>query len=211
MRPGLFIVFDGLDGTGKSTQCQRVAEWLTSLGIPVSKTRDPGGTELAMRIREIVLHCKQHRIGVRTEALLFGAARADLVEHVIRPALARGEVVLSDRYSLANVVYQGHAGGLDPDMILELERFVTDDLAPALTLIFDLPLAESAKRRQRDDDRMEAKGSNYLERVRTGFLAEAKREPRTCTVIDASGSPDVVFERVRTAILPLLATSGFAV
>jgi dTMP kinase len=207
--PGLFLVFDGLDGTGKSTQCRRLADALRAKGIVVTATRDPGGTDVAMKIREIVLHGRQHAIDVRTEALLFGAARSHLVEHVVRPALARGEVVISDRYSLANVVYQGHAGGWDVDELHRLEHFVTQGVTPALTLIFDLSIDEAAKRRARDDDRMEAKGAAYLENVRQGFLAEAAKPDNRCTVIDAAGTPDDIFARVLAAVSPLLASHGF--
>jgi dTMP kinase len=207
--PGLFLVFDGLDGTGKSTQCRRLADALRDRGIAVTATRDPGGTDVAMTIREIVLHGRQHAIDVRTEALLFGAARSHLVEHVIRPALARGEVVISDRYSLANVVYQGHAGGWDVAELHRLEQFVTQGITPHLTLIFDLPIDEAAKRRARDDDRMEAKGRVYLEKVRHGFLLEAKSPDNRCTLIDAHGTPDELFAKVLAAVTPLLTAHGF--
>jgi dTMP kinase len=211
MSRGLFLVFDGLDGTGKTTQIRRLTEWLRARSIPVTATRDPGGTDLAMRLREIVLHGRQHDIGVRTEALIFGAARADLVDHVIRPALARGEVVLSDRYALANVVYQGHAGGIDPDRLREIESFVTDGEMPSLTLIFDLPEAEAATRRRRENDRMESKGPDYLDRVRKGFRAEAMRDPQRVVLIDASGTVDEVFERVLGVIQSVLVQSGYPI
>lgn len=211
MSRGLFLVFDGLDGTGKTTQIRRLTEWLKARSIPVTATRDPGGTELAMRLREIVLHGRQHDIGVRTEALIFGAARADLVDHVVRPALARGDVVLSDRYALSNVVYQGHAGGIDPDRLRDIETFVTNGETPSLTLIFDLPEAEAATRRRREHDRMESKGPDYLDRVRKGFRAEAERDPQRVVLIDASGTVDEVFERVLRVLRPMMANVGFPV
>jgi dTMP kinase len=208
---GFFLVFDGLDGTGKSTQCRRLTDWLVARSIPTVLTRDPGGTELAMNVREIVLNGKQFDIRPRTEVCLFGAARADLVDHVVLPGLNAGKVIISDRYSMANIVYQGHAGGLNPDAIRAVELFVTAGVEPHLTLVFDLPVDEAAKRRKRSDDRMEAKGPEYLDRVRAGFLAEALRDTKRTIVIDASGSEDEIFDHVLAAVGPRLTQAGYRV
>src|SRR5579883_1688834 len=149
-----FISLDGLDGTGKSTQCRLLADWLRSKGYAVTTCVDPGGTELGAKVRELLLFGKHHRIGPRSEALLFMASRAELVDQVIRPALSRGEVVVSDRYLLANVVYQGHAGGLPPGELWEVGRFSTGGVVPHLTLVLDLPPDAARARRGREADRM---------------------------------------------------------
>src|SRR4029079_7529803 len=134
-----FLSLDGLDGTGKSTQCRLLVDWLAGQKGPVTSCTDPGGTALGLELRQLLLHRREHRMAVTTEALLFMASRAQLVEEVIRPALDRGEVVVSDRFTLANVVYQGHAGGLKPEDLWTVGRFVTGGLEPDLTLVFDLP------------------------------------------------------------------------
>src|SRR5438874_12648640 len=134
-----FISLDGLDGTGKSTQSRMLAEWLAGQGVPVTACADPGGTAVGQQLRQLLLFGREHRIATTAEALLFMASRAQLVEEVIRPALARGEVVVSDRFTLANVVYQGHAGGLNPADLWAVGRVATGGLEPDLTLVFDLP------------------------------------------------------------------------
>jgi dTMP kinase len=194
--PAAFISLDGIDGTGKSTQCRLLADHLLSRGLAVTTCTDPGGTEVGARLREILLFGKQTRIATRTEALLFMASRAELVEQVVRPALARGEVVVSDRFLLANVVYQGHAGGLSPANLWAVGGFSTGGLFPDLTLVLDLPPDAARLRRGRTADRMESRGAEYDERVRDGFLAEAKAQPDAVRVIDASPPVEVVHEAV---------------
>ena len=143
--PAAFLSLDGLDGTGKSTQCRLLADRLRGRGLAVTECVDPGGTELGGRLREILLASRQTRIGMRTEALLFMASRAELVAQVIRPALDRGDVVVSDRFLLATVVYQGHAGGLPPDDLWAVGRFATGGLLPDLTLVSPVYLPGSAR------------------------------------------------------------------
>ncbi len=200
MPAGSFLVLDGLDGTGKSTQCRRLAEWLRARGRTVVECIDPGGTDVGLKLREILLHGRELKISPRTEALLFCASRAELVEQVIRPALARGEFVISDRYLLANVVYHGHAGGLDPADIWALERVGTGGVMPSLTLLLDLPVSDAWQRRGRDADRMESRGRDYAERVRQGFLTEAAASPDDTIVIDASGDADAVFAKLQAVV-----------
>lgn len=204
MPAGLFLSFDGLDGTGKSTQCRRLATALKAAGVPVTHCVDPGGTALGARLRDLLLFGREYTISPRAEALLFMSSRAQLVDEVIRPALFRGEVVLSDRYLLANVVYQGHAGGLDPDDIWRVGAFSTGGLEPARTLLFDLPVELAVRRGKRDADRLESRGLMYMQQVRTGYLTEAARRPDRITVIDANSSEDVVADQVWAAVEPLL-------
>lgn len=205
MPVGVFLSFDGLDGTGKSTQCRRLYAGLRAAGVPVTHCTDPGGTSVGARLRDLVLFGREHQMAARTEALLFMASRAELVEQVVRPALARGGVVLSDRFLLANVVYQGHAGGLDVDELWRVGGFGTGGLEPDRTLVFDLPVDLAHARRKPHADRLESRGQEYAERVRTGFLVEAARRPDRIRVIDASPAEDEVADAVWAAVGDLLA------
>src|SRR4051812_34045069 len=173
MPPGLFLSLDGIDGTGKSTQCRLLADWLRSRGREVTLTNDPGGTALGDELRGILLG---HRgeMTLTCELFLFMASRAELVDNVIRPALAAGQVVISDRFLLASVVYQGYAGGLNPDDIRGVGRIATGGVEPELSIVLDLPVSAALVRRGRSPDRMEAKGVAFQERVREGFLTEAR-------------------------------------
>src|SRR5438093_8178712 len=144
----LFISLDGLDGTGKSTQCRLLAEWLRKQGQEVVECADPGGTPVGDAIRDLLLG-RRHDMSLPCEALLFMASRAQLTAEVIRPALAAGRTVLCDRFLLANVVYQGHAGGLEVERLWDLGRFATGGLEPDLTLVLDLPVEAALARRGR--------------------------------------------------------------
>src|SRR5690348_14167190 len=165
-----FITLDGLDGTGKSTQCRLLADWLRVAGHAVTTCIDPGGTPLGGQLRSLVLHHRPE-IDRMCEALLFMASRAQLLGEVIRPALDAGQIVLSDRFLLANVVYQGHAGGLDVDKLWEIGRFAAGGLEPDLTIVLDLSPEQAALRRGRPADRIEGRDANYHIRLRQGFLA----------------------------------------
>src|SRR4051794_23040718 len=142
-----FFSFDGLDGAGKSTQCRLLAGHLRSRGTEVVECTDPGGTHVGQVLRDVLLDPK-NRLCLQAEALLFMASRAQLVAEVIRPALEAGRAVVSDRFLLANVVYQGHAGGLDPEMLWAVGRLAIDGLEPDLTFLLDLPLERAAPRRK---------------------------------------------------------------
>jgi dTMP kinase len=198
-----FMVLDGLDGTGKSTQCRLLADWLRGRGLAVTTCVDPGGTPLGKELRQIVLHHRQE-MAPACEALLFMASRAQLVAEVIRPALGRGEVVVSDRFLLANVVYQGHGAGLDPEQLWEVGRLSTGGLEPDLTLVLDLPVEAALARRGRPTDRLESRPADYQERVRRGFLAEARRRPERVRVLDAGGPVEVVQQAVRREVAALM-------
>jgi dTMP kinase len=206
-----FVSLDGIDGTGKTTQLTKLAERLRALGVPTTTCTDPGGTDLGAKLREILLHGRQTQMNMRAEALLFMASRAELVERVIRPALARGEVVLSDRFLLANVVYQGHAGGLDPADLWAVGRFSTGGLEPDLTIVLDLPVEVARTRRKPSAaDRVESRGDWYFQRVRDGFLYEVQNWPDTHRVIDASGTTEQVHESVFAAVSGLFSGPGRA-
>jgi dTMP kinase len=195
MPPGLFLSLDGLDGSGKSTQCRLLAGWLRSQGWTVTECADPGGTAVGGVIRDLLLH-RRDRLALPCEALLFMASRAQLTAEVIRPALDAGHAVVADRFLLANVVYQGHAGGLPPERLWEIGRFATGGLEPDVTFVLDLPVEMALRRRQGPPDRVESRDAAYHSRVRAGFLAEAQLHPQSIRLVDASASVAVVHERI---------------
>jgi dTMP kinase len=195
-----FITLDGLDGSGKTLQLARLAGWLRDRGIDVVTCRDPGSTATGDAVRAILLDRHDLALAATTEMLLYMAARAQLVAEVVRPALERGSWVVSDRYLLANVVYQGHAGGLEPDVVRSVGAIATGDLAPDLTLLLDVDLATAARRLARPLDRLERRGDDYRSRVRAGYLAEARTDPGRIVVVDATDGPDVVADRIRTIV-----------
>jgi dTMP kinase len=202
----LFLSIDGCDGAGKSTQIERLRAWLVSLGHDVVTCRDPGSTPMGEAVRELLLHRTDFEIDRRSEMLLYMAARAQLVEEVIRPALDAGKTVLSDRYLLANVVYQGYGGGLDVETLWEVGRVATGGVMPELTVVLDMPAATAAARLDRSLDRMERQGDGFHARVRDGFLAEAARRPGEIVVIDAAGDIDAVEQAIRKAVGARLAS-----
>jgi len=209
MPRGLFISLDGLDGTGKTTQCRLLAAWLRGQGHSVTECTDPGGTAVGNVIRELLLHHRQD-LSLPCEAFLFMASRAQLTAEIIRPALAADHVVVADRYVLANVVYQGHAGGLDPAMLWQTSQFATGGLEPDLTLVLDLPADVAMSRRHGPADRMERRDAAYQARVRDGFLKEAKRQPDRIRVIDAGQPPEVVHEAICREVERALAAGSRA-
>lgn len=199
-----FLSLDGLDGTGKSTQCRLLAEWLRTRGYAVTECADPGGTPLGGVLRGLLL---EHRgdMSLACEAFLFMASRAQLVREVIHPALAAGRVVVSDRFLLANVVYQGHAGGIDSQLLWEMGRLATGGLEPDLTVVLDLPLEAALARRGRPADRLESRDRAYHQRVRDGFREEAGRQPERIKIVDASGPLGAVQEAIRQEVERVLA------
>ncbi|SEI87531.1 thymidylate kinase [Deinococcus reticulitermitis] len=199
--PGLFITFEGPEGAGKSTQLARLAERLQAQGRTVTVTREPGGTPLGTRVREVLLD-PALAIDPLPEFLLYSASRAQLVSDVIRPALARGEAVLCDRYFDSSLAYQGAGRGLSPDLLRALTREVTGGLSPDLTLLLDLDpatgLGRAAARGQ--PDRLEQADLAFHERVRAGFLALAQAEPGRFTVLDAARNVEEVAAQVWRAV-----------
>jgi dTMP kinase len=200
MTPPRFIVLDGMDGAGKSSQVGPLADWLASRGRPVTTCRDPGSTAVGDAIRAILLDRHDLELAPTAEMLLYMAARAQLVAEVVAPALARGEWVVSDRYLLANVVYQGHAGGLDPEAIRAVGGVATGGLVPGLVLVLDVDLETAARRLDRPLDKLENRGDSYRARLREGYLREAAAAADTIRVIDATVTPDEVGTRIRRAV-----------
>ncbi len=200
-----FISLDGLDGTGKSTQCRLLADWLRQHGHAVTECADPGSTAIGDVIRDLLLD-RRREMALQCEAFLFMASRAQLTAEVIQPALEAGRMVVADRYLLANVVYQGHAGGLDADKLWQVGRLATGGLEPDLTIVLDLPIETALGRLSGPADRVESRESSYHARVRNGFLAEAQRRPDQIRVIDASQPIAVVQERIREEVTRVLGT-----
>jgi dTMP kinase len=192
-----FIVLDGMDGAGKSSQIAPLVTWLEARGLTVTTCRDPGATPAGDAIRAILLDRRDLHLSPTAEMLLYMAARAQLVAEVIEPALARGEWVISDRYLLSNVVYQGHAGGLDPEAIRRVGGVATAGRMPDVVLVLDVDLATAARRLDRPLDKLESRGDGYREQLRAGYLREAAAAPEAISVVDASGEPASVAEAIR--------------
>jgi dTMP kinase len=207
MPRGLFITFEGGEGTGKSTQVALLAQRIKDAGHDVIVTREPGGSPGAEAIRALLVAGDIDRWSPLTEALLVNAARRDHVERIIGPALAAGAVVISDRFADSTRAYQGVAGGVDAEVIEALEAAVLGPLRPDLTLILDLPMAAGLARaaaRADGEGRFEAKGEAFHGKLAEAFLRIAAAEPDRCTVIDAGGAPDLVAARIWSRVGPRL-------
>lgn len=203
----LFVTFEGGDGVGKTTQAALLDAWLTSVGRTVVRTREPGGTEVGVLIRDIVLH---HRgeVAPRAEALLYAADRAHHIETLVRPALERGEVVIQDRYLDSSVAYQGAGRVLGRDEVRELSLWATGGLLPDVTVLLDLDPASARERLDAADkpfDRLESEKEHFHARVREEFLSLAAAEPDRFLVLDAALPPDELAAAVRARVEPLLA------
>lgn len=204
----MFFSLDGVDGAGKTTQMELFSRWLRDAGHDVLTCRDPGSTRVGEQVRGILLDPATGPIGRRCEMLLYMAARAQLVDELIRPALAAGKTVVSDRYLLANVVYQGHGGGLDVDELWHVGRVATGGLMPDLTFVLDLPAESAHARLGRQPDRMEQQGTEFRARLRRGFLAEAARDPQRIVVVDARRPIEQVQDDIRRAARRVLQPHG---
>ncbi len=191
MIKGKFITFEGVDGAGKSTHLNWFAETLRQRGLEVLVTREPGGTPLGERLREILLN---HSMHVETEVLLMFAARLEHIEQVIRPALLRGAWVVSDRFSDASFAYQGGGRGVSLDKLEQLERWVHEDLQPDLTLLFDIPIKVARQRLSNNAslDRFEQEKGEFFEKVRQAYLARYRKHPQRFVLIDAAQTPEAV-------------------
>ena len=202
---GKFIVFDGPDGSGKSTQFRRFREHCRHAGLTVCEVREPGGTSIGEQIRDILLDPKNAEMSLRCEMMLYMASRAQLMEEKIKPALARGELVLADRFISSTLAYQGTAGGMSKQEILEVGRVAVGDRWPDLTVVFDVDERTAATRLNPLLDRMELKGAAFHRRVRQGFLDQAKNPPfGEYLLLDASAEPDTVFEHLKRGMMEKL-------
>jgi dTMP kinase len=200
---GIFITFEGIDGSGKTTQLRLLAKRLRDAGREVLEAVEPGGTEIGRQIRAILLDGRNTQLTPRAELLLYFASRAQNVEEVIRPALAAGKIVLCDRFTDSTLVYQGCGRGLGPDVVLALDRIACQGLQPDLTVLVDIDLDESLKRARRRnvrsasaETRLDDESREFHGRVRDGYLALAAREARRFIVIDGAASVDEVGGRV---------------
>lgn len=205
---GLFITFEGGDGSGKSTQSRLLAEWLEGRGREVVATREPGGTELGREIRRLVMHGKEH-VDERAEALLYAADRAHHIATLVRPALERGAVVLQDRYLDSSVAYQGVGRSLVADEVRELSLWAVRGLMPHVTVLLDLdPEQGMARLSGRGElDRLEAAGAEFHRRVRQAYIEMAAHEPERFLVVDAAGEVGEIQTAIRARISPLLDAS----
>lgn len=197
---GRFLVFDGPDGSGKSTQFRRFGAHCRAAGLTVCEVREPGGTAIGEQIRRILLDPANSEMSLRCEMMLYMASRAQLIEQTIRPALERGELILADRFISSTLAYQGTAGGMTPEEILAVGRVAIGSLWPDLTVIFDVDEQVAATRLNPLLDRMELKGEAFHRRVRQGYLAQAQSEPDRYAVVDASVDADSVFARLLKAV-----------
>jgi dTMP kinase len=195
---GFFVALEGGEGAGKSTQARLLAEWLERQGHQVLVTFEPGATPVGQQLRALLLDHQQVGLAPRAEALLYAADRAEHVARVVRPALSRGEVVITDRYVDSSIAYQGSGRELSADDIRRVSRWATDNLVPHLTVLLDLPPAVGATRRSRPPDRLEAEPQAFHDRVRQGFLAQARRHPHRYLVVDASQPPSRCSPRCRS-------------
>lgn len=203
-RPG-FYSLEGVDGSGKSTQLAMLADHLRASGRDVVTVREPGGTAVSDAIRQLLLS-PTHAIAPTAELLLFSAARAQLVEQVIAPALAAGKIVLADRFGWSTLAYQGYGRGLDHSRIAQLVAIACGDVWPVHSILLDLPVAAIAGRLKtggRPADRMESAGTAFFERVRLGYLEIAKSHSDRFTILDGSESPEAVQKRIRDCLAPL--------
>ena len=199
---GRFITMEGGEGAGKSTMMDRVANWLEHAGHRVIRTREPGGTELAEKLREILLDRNNISLSGRAELLLMFAARAQHLEELIRPALVRGDWVLCDRFTDATWAYQGGGRGLPRDEIGSLETLVHGDLQPDLTLLLDLPVELGMKRaaRRSQADRFEQESALFFERVRNAYLERAEAAPERFAVINAASNMEEVWSQIKSVL-----------
>lgn len=218
--PGTFITFEGIDGSGKSTQLRLLNNFLRTRGCNVLLTREPGGTKLGLRLREALLDATEE-VEPLTELLVFAADRAQHVRRVLIPALENGEVVISDRYADATVAYQGAGRGFSPELISQIVQLATGGLKPDLTLLFDVSINDATTRTTRrsngksaargERDRLDIEDAEFHARVREAYLRLAAAEPERVKVIDTSGPVERTHQRVQAVIVEFLKARGHAI
>ena len=199
---GRFVVLEGVEGAGKSTQARLLGEWLDSCGIPFTLAREPGGTDVGEAIRHVVLDQPELSVRPETELLLYLAARTAFVQEVALPVLERGELLIVDRFSLSTYAYQGYGRGLDLDEVRRMDRFASGGLAPDVYVVLDLPVEEGKARQKaagKREDRLESSGEVFLEAVGRGYR-ELARMDESVRLVDASGTPLEVHTRVREVL-----------
>jgi dTMP kinase len=216
--PGTFITFEGIDGSGKSTQLRLLNNFLRAHGCDAVVTREPGGTTLGLRLREALLDALEE-VDPLTELLVFAADRAQHVRRMVVPALESGAVVISDRYADATVAYQGAGRGFPPELISQIVQLATGGLKPDLTLLFDVSIEESTNRTTRRSgknqagksgrDRLDIENAEFHARVRDAYLKIADAEPERVKVIDTSGPVERTHDRVKKVIVPFLSGRGY--
>ena len=199
---GRFVVLEGVEGAGKSTQARMLGEWLEACGIPFTLTREPGGTEVGEAIRNVVQDRPELSVLPETELLLYLAARTAFVQEVALPALERGDLLVVDRFSLSTYAYQGYGRGLDLDEVRRMDRFASGGLVPDIYLVLDLPVEEGRARQKaagKREDRLESSGEGFLEAVGRGYR-ELARTDGNIRLVDARGTPLEVHTRVREVL-----------
>lgn len=210
---GTFITFEGIDGSGKSTQLRLLANFLRSQGGQVLVTREPGGTPVGLRLRAALLDA-QEQVDPLTELLVFAADRAQHVRRVLRPALEAGQIVLSDRYADATKAYQGAGRGFSRELISEIVQLATEGLIPDLTLLFDLSVSEaSARTRRRSEgkqkgDRLDSEDAEFHTRVREAYLGMAEKEPERFRIVSTKGLVEETHQRIKEIVVPFLEARG---
>lgn len=206
---GLFLVFEGIDGAGKSRQMDYTAEWLVAKGRAVTVTREPGGTAIGAKIRSLLLDPNNKNLDPQTELFLYAADRAQHIQEIIMPDLNRGNIVLCDRFTLSTVAYQGYGRGLDKTMIQELNRLATQGLEPDLTLVLDLEPQQARERiachRSNAPDRLEQEKDKFFHQVRQGYLAAAQSDAKV-RLIRGGEEPQAVFAQIQPILEALLCT-----
>jgi dTMP kinase len=213
---GTFITFEGIDGSGKSTQLRLLENFLKQAGCEVLLTREPGGTPVGNRLRAALLDAHEE-VDPLTELLVFAADRAQHVRRVLRPALAAGQIVFSDRYADATRAYQGAGRGFSPELIAEIIQLATEGLKPDLTVLFDLSIEDSTARTQRRGngshrgDRLDAENDDFHRRVRDAYLLLAKTEPERIKIVNTNQPLEVTHERVKEIVVPFLKGRGHMV
>ncbi len=206
----LFVTFEGPEGSGKTTQVQLLTDFLKERGYPVLCAREPGGTVISEQIRQVILSKENHSISDATEALLYSAARAQIVSELIRPALDAGKIVLCDRYADSTLAYQGYGLGLDLAALRAITRFATGGLVPDRTFYIDVRVEFGlARKRAGETNRLDEKSAAYHERVRAGYFEMIKAEPRRWIVIDGTPSMALVQREIRERMEQVLKERGF--
>lgn len=213
MQRGIFITFEGGEGCGKSTQMAMLRKFLEESGREVVQTREPGGSPLSEKIRQLLLFAKEgEQMDARTEILLFEAARSQHTVQTILPAVESGKIVLCDRYADSTTAYQGAARALPPQDVAALNKFATRSIEPDLTILLDIPvdegLARANKRDRGKSDRMGAQPAAFYNAVRNSFLQLARENPHRFAVVSSAGSPEETFEKIKNAVLKRLAQNG---